>query len=79
MTNVLIVMVLVLNLLVISIHVLDVMVEVLLLHKLNLFLEQCSKSKEDNMAGLDSTVLTVVAGLFGIVAVVGFMATKIYK
>ena len=37
------------------------------------------KSKEDNMAGLDSTVLTVVAGLFSIVAVVGFMATKIYK
>ena len=31
------------------------------------------------MAGLDSTVLTVVAGLFSIVAVVGFMATKIYK
>ena len=46
---------------------------------LNLFLEQCSKSKEDNMAGLDSTVLTVVAGLFGIVAVVGFMATRIDK
>ncbi len=45
----------------------------------NLFLELCSKSKEDNMAGLDSTVLTVVAGLFGIVIVVGFMATKIYK
>jgi hypothetical protein len=37
------------------------------------------KSKEDNMAGLDSTVLTVVAGLFSIVVVVGFMATKIYK
>ena len=31
------------------------------------------------MAGLDSTVLTVVAGLFGIVIVVGFMATKLYK
>jgi len=45
----------------------------------NLFLEQCSKSKEDNMAGLDSTVLTVVGCLFGIVVVVGFMATKIYK
>jgi len=45
----------------------------------NLFLELCSKSKEDNMAGLDSTVLTVVAGLFSIVIVVGFMATKIYK
>ena len=45
----------------------------------NLFLELCSKSKEDNMAGLDSTVLTVVAGLFGIVIVIGFMATRIYK
>jgi len=31
------------------------------------------------MAGLDSTVLTVVGCLFGIVVVVGFMATKIYK
>ena len=31
------------------------------------------------MAGLDSTVLTVVAALFGIVIVVGFMAAKIYK
>jgi len=29
--------------------------------------------------GLDSTVLTVVAGCFAIVLVVGFMATKIYK
>ncbi len=28
---------------------------------------------------LDSTVLTVVAGLFGIVVVVGLMASKIYK
>ena len=37
------------------------------------------KSKEDNMAGLDSTVLTVVGGLFGIVIVVGFIATKLYK
>ena len=35
--------------------------------------------KEDSMAGLDSTVLTVVAGLFSIVIVVGFMATKLYK
>lgn len=29
--------------------------------------------------GLDSTVLTVCAGLMCIVVVVGFMATKIYK
>lgn len=29
--------------------------------------------------GLDGTVLSVVAGLFSIVVVVGFMATKIYK
>ena len=31
------------------------------------------------MAGLDSTVLTVVGGLFGIVILVGFIATKLYK
>lgn len=37
-----------------------------------------SKSKEDSMS-LDATVLSTVAGLFGIVIVVGFMATKIYK
>ena len=36
------------------------------------------KSKEDSM-GLDSTVLTVCAGLMSIVVVVGLMATKIYK
>ena len=29
--------------------------------------------------GLDSTVLTVCAGLMSIVVVVGFMAVKIYK
>lgn len=29
--------------------------------------------------GLDATVLTVCAGLFSIVIVVGFMATRIYK
>ena len=29
--------------------------------------------------GLDSTVLTVCGGLFSIVVVVAFMATKIYK
>jgi hypothetical protein len=28
---------------------------------------------------LDATVLSTVAGLFGIVIVVAFMATKIYK
>lgn len=31
------------------------------------------------MAGLDSTVLTVVGGLFGIVILVGFIATRLYK